>query len=86
MQGPNITGQMNFEKAKETSQIFGINKSNKKQNVMPPASALLDDGYDDNLGVEMGRMSSEGQKSKEKQRTIDYNYGASVIGSTHDEK
>lgn len=77
---------MNFEQVKETSQIFGINKSNKKQNVMPPASALLDDGYDDNLAIEMGRMSSEEPKSKEKKQPLDFNYGASVIGSAHDEK
>lgn len=31
---------------------------------MPPASALLDDGYDENLALEMGRMSSEEPKSK----------------------
>ena len=44
---------------------------------MPP-SALLDDDYDPNYGIEMGRINSEKQKST---RMGDLNYAGSLIGS-----
>lgn len=69
-QAPNIKGKMNFDKARETSQIFGIKGSGMKKpdmgglGQMPgqtPGTALLDD---DNIsldypgkpqGIELGR-------------------------------
>ena len=91
MTGPNTKGALNFEQNKESSQIFGIKTSGKKKNVnmpnmnMPdmPPSALLDDDYEKNYGIEMGRIGSDNQRFSGKG---DMNFGGSLIGSAADEK
>ena len=61
---------------------MNMNMQNNMDMNMPP-SALLDDDYDPNYGIEMGRINSEKQKST---RTGDLNYAGSLIGSVPDEK
>jgi len=67
-----------------------MKSSGKKMNppkMDMPASALLDDDYDNNYGMEMGRMSSDGPKMKGKMPGGgDHNFGGSLLGSVPDEK
>lgn len=52
-----------------------------------PASALLDDDYEQHMGIEMGRISSDEPRLKNTlQGQGNYNFANSIHGSVQDEK